>query len=139
MHKDNYENIFIQVMGSKTFTILPPLEAPCVNEQHLISATYVDKGSKLEDNSAEWLLVPQIDKPRSTIPFPTWDPEFPSRRASMFSAMARPMNVKLGEGDMLYLPALWYHKVSQECNSEGLCSSVNYWYAKSTTATLSNR
>jgi len=29
---------------------------------------------------------------------------------------------------MLYLPALWYHKVSQSCSDEGLCCAVNYWY-----------
>ena len=29
---------------------------------------------------------------------------------------------------MLYLPALWYHKVSQSCSDEGICCAVNYWY-----------
>lgn len=29
---------------------------------------------------------------------------------------------------MLYLPALWYHKVSQSCDEEGICCAINYWY-----------
>lgn len=29
---------------------------------------------------------------------------------------------------MLYLPALWYHKVSQSCDGEGICCAINYWY-----------
>ena len=127
MHKDNYENIYVQILGSKKFTILPPIEAPCVHEQYLTCATYKSVDSQHDTNSEGRLLMPQTDSPQQTIPFPTWDPEFPSQRASAFSKYARPMEIELSEGDMLYLPALWYHKVSQTCNSEGLCSSVNYW------------
>jgi jumonji domain-containing protein 7 len=29
---------------------------------------------------------------------------------------------------VLYLPALWYLKVSQTAGEEGYCLSVNYWY-----------
>lgn len=46
LHKDNYENIYCQVIGSKHFVLLPPLEVACVNEKQLRSATYaVDKSS----------------------------------------------------------------------------------------------
>lgn len=114
-------------MGSKKFTILPPLAAPCLNEHYLACATYQVINSNSDNNVTNELLVPQRDTPEQKIPFPTWDPEFPFRRPSEFSRFARPMNVLLNEGDMLYLPALWYHKVSQRCNSEGLCASVNYW------------
>lgn len=38
------------------------------------------------------------------------------------------MRVTLNPGDMLYLPALWYHKVTQSCSPEGICVAVNYWY-----------
>jgi jumonji domain-containing protein 7 len=34
------------------------------------------------------------------------------------------MKFILNEGDMLYLPALWYHRVTQ--SEETI--SVNYWY-----------
>lgn len=128
MHRDNYENIFVQIMGSKIFTILPPLEAACMNEQNLTCATYQDMRLQPDVSLTDPLLVPQIDSPRQEVPFPTWDPEHPNQRASAFSKHARPMDIRLNEGDMLYLPALWYHKVAQVCNEEGLCCSVNYWY-----------
>jgi jumonji domain-containing protein 7 len=42
--------------------------------------------------------------------------------------LSRPLRATLNQGDMLYLPALWYHKVSQSCSEEGICCAVNYWY-----------
>jgi hypothetical protein len=40
LHKDNYENIYCQVMGAKHFVLLPPVEMACVNEKELPSASY---------------------------------------------------------------------------------------------------
>lgn len=45
-----------------------------------------------------------------------------------YAGLVTPMRVRLEKGDMLYLPALWYHKVAQECDEEGICVAVNYWY-----------
>jgi jumonji domain-containing protein 7 len=41
LHRDNYENVYCQIMGSKHFVLLPPIAMPCVNEQMLQPATYV--------------------------------------------------------------------------------------------------
>lgn len=38
------------------------------------------------------------------------------------------MYVRLNAGDVLYLPSLWFHRVSQECDNEEKCIAVNYWY-----------
>ena len=35
-----------------------------------------------------------------------------------------PIEVKVQTGDMLYLPSLWFHRVTQSCETVG----VNYWY-----------
>ncbi len=40
LHKDNYENIYCQIRGSKEFVLLPPVEMACVNEKSLPCATY---------------------------------------------------------------------------------------------------
>ena len=40
LHKDNYENIYCQLIGSKHFVLLSTVETVCVNEQQLPCANY---------------------------------------------------------------------------------------------------
>lgn len=63
-----------------------------------------------------------------------WDPDSleedgdGGEQRGKYQKLARPVRVTLEKGDMLYLPRLWYHKVSQSCGEEGICCAVNYWY-----------
>jgi jumonji domain-containing protein 7 len=126
LHKDHYENIFAQICGQKEFVLLPPVEAPCVNELCVLSATYKSRNDS--DALTKDDLFIQIDEPDTYIPLPTWDPDKPAENTTLYSKFARPLRVTVNPGDMLYLPALWYHKVKQRCGDEGICCSVNYWY-----------
>jgi peptidyl-lysine (3S)-dioxygenase / protease len=133
LHKDNYENIYVQILGQKHFVLLPPVEASCVAEKTLLAATYclkdgVDRSRAQNAEVRQEDLVARIDHPEEYVPFATWDPDAPEGPTTSFSIESRPIRVTLDEGDMLYLPALWYHKVSQSCSEEGLCCAVNYWY-----------
>ncbi|RDA84682.1 hypothetical protein CP532_3519 [Ophiocordyceps camponoti-leonardi (nom. inval.)] len=120
-HKDNFENIFVQIVGRKHFVLLPPLCHACMNEKLLPPATYIrtDNGLSLRP-----------DEHGEPVPFVTWDPDEPSINATPVSHLARPLRVTLEPGDMLYLPAMWYHKVTQSCSSdsEGFVVAINYWY-----------
>lgn len=98
MHKDNYENIYVQVLGRKHFVLLPSLCHPCVNEQPLRPATYKRGVDGLQ-------LV--MDSDDEAVPFAIWDPEKPEQNATHFSHLAKPLRVTLNPGDMLYLPAMW--------------------------------
>ncbi|KAL7778052.1 hypothetical protein CFE70_004726 [Pyrenophora teres f. teres 0-1] len=129
LHKDNYENVYVQVLGRKHFVLLPPVEAACVGEREVLAATYAVKdgeGERKEIRKGD--LYAKIDSPEEYVPFATWDPDNPSVNATPYSHLSHPLRVTLEEGDVLYLPALWYHKVSQTCNDEGICCAVNYWY-----------
>ncbi|KAI9852195.1 MAG: hypothetical protein M1838_001431 [Thelocarpon superellum] len=123
LHRDNYENVYCQIVGRKRFVLLPPVEVACVNETRLVSATYIwkevddderTKGGeegeeeKNKKKKTKTELVPCLDHPITTIPFPTWDPDRPEEHPTRFSHLSRPMRVELGPSDMLYLPALWY-------------------------------
>ncbi len=47
LHRDNYENMYYQIIGSKQFVLLSPFETACINEKSLPCATYALKaGSK---------------------------------------------------------------------------------------------
>lgn len=147
LHKDNYENVYVQVLGRKHFVLMPPVEAACINEKSVLAATYAVKQPhqqnqhqpEEEEGGKEEAQVPpppltkqdlsiHLDTPEEYVPFATWDPDYPDINATPYSHLSRPLRVTLEEGDMLYLPALWYHKVSQSCNQDGICCAVNYWY-----------
>ncbi|KAK9774211.1 putative Phospholipase [Seiridium cardinale] len=118
MHRDNYENIYVQIAGQKHFVLLPALCQPCINEQELRPASYAREGGN---------LVLKMDD-GDGVPFAVWDPDRPHANKTKYSLLAQPMRVTLNPGDMLYLPAMWYHKVSQSCSDDGICVAVNYWY-----------
>lgn len=124
LHRDNYENVYCQIIGSKHFVLLPPIEAPCINEQFLPCATY--KSHMSANSKDQLMLTPSRSGQR--LPVATWDPDDPLTNTTPFSRLSKPLRFTLHAGDQLYLPALWYHKVSQSCSQEGICCSVNYWY-----------
>ena len=33
LHRDNYENVYVQVLGEKRFVLVPPVEGVCVRER----------------------------------------------------------------------------------------------------------
>lgn len=40
LHRDSYENIYVQVVGEKRFVLVSPVETACVMEKCFPSATY---------------------------------------------------------------------------------------------------
>jgi jumonji domain-containing protein 7 len=99
LHKDNYENIYVQIIGQKHFVLLPPVSYACVAERDLPPASYSrNDGGRLELRKEDG----------ESVPFATWDPDQPGKNDTKYSRYAKPVRVILEEGDMLYLPALWY-------------------------------
>ncbi|KAK2602042.1 hypothetical protein N8I77_008613 [Diaporthe amygdali] len=125
LHKDNYENIYVQVQGQKHFVLLPPHCHPCVNEKPLRPGTYARDA---QGGGLHLAMDGGENGEADSVPFAIWDPDRPDENATPYSKLAEPMRVTLQKGDMLYLPAMWYHKVSQSCSEEGICVAVNYWY-----------
>lgn len=101
LHKDNYENIYVQIIGAKHFVLLPPLFYACVAEAELPTATYT--------RSSTGSLEIQLDEGEENVPFAIWDPDGDeSGYGTRYSRYAEPVRVTLKKGDMLYLPALWW-------------------------------
>lgn len=95
MHKDNYENIYVVIRGQKHFTLLSPVEMPCVNEQLLPKAKYTMQAQLNGNDEAFTVESGQDDE---LVPVPTWDPDDPSERTTPYSHLAKPLRVSLNEG-----------------------------------------
>ncbi|CAO3650939.1 unnamed protein product [Cunninghamella blakesleeana] len=120
LHKDPYENCYAVIRGQKTFILFPPTEFACLHESIYPTAIYKPSNDigkfdiePLEDN----LKVPWI-------PINPLDPN--SREKYSRFKYAQPITVTISEGEMLYLPALWFHHVLQKGDKGTI--AVNYWY-----------
>lgn len=59
LHRDNYENIYVQAVGFKYVVLLPPSEMPCVNEQELLAATYTADNQGVLSDSDQFPAQPR--------------------------------------------------------------------------------
>ncbi|MCJ1376950.1 hypothetical protein MMC17_000040 [Xylographa soralifera] len=113
LHRDNYENIYCQVIGQKHFTLVSPVETRYINEQSLPAATYLSSGPEGTCETSEQLpevqheqLVITSDENSVPVPCATLEVNKPDQdRQEIYHC--RPIRVTLGPGDMLYLPAMW--------------------------------
>jgi len=87
----------VQIRGKKSFVLLPALAVAVVEERVLDVGRYVRGG--------EGELVVEMEKGEK-VPFATWDPDASGEKGK-YGGLVREMRVELGEGDVLYLPAMW--------------------------------
>ncbi|KAG8755365.1 hypothetical protein FRC12_010911 [Ceratobasidium sp. 428] len=111
VHSDPYENIYTVIRGAKHFILLPPTEGYTLHEQRVPHARYT------RPNPSSPLHLEPL-KPPSTVRWAAVDP-FEHEHA---------LHVTVQEGQSLYLPAGWWHRVAQTGDREGLCVAVNWWY-----------
>ena len=132
-HRDPYENLYLVLKGSKIFTLWPPVDEVCLDVQMVRTGRYhfdPESGFSVVIDGAE-----NNEWPRK-IPWVPIDPDIDRKvleGSHPLYQYARPRKVALSEGQMLYLPAGWYHHVSQRCGkftdgTKAPCIAVNYWY-----------
>ncbi|KAJ9605876.1 hypothetical protein H2200_009725 [Cladophialophora chaetospira] len=143
-HRDPYENLYLVVKGRKKFVLYAPIEEICLHAQMVRTGkwTYDEESRKFDvvmddvnqdENSSN-------DKHSSRIPWIPIDPLNPPPASSTqypYYKHARPLTLTVNEGEILYLPAGWFHHVSQECGqweaedgtlTAAPCIAVNYWF-----------
>ncbi|KAK6528500.1 hypothetical protein TWF281_009741 [Arthrobotrys megalospora] len=157
LHKDPYQNLYGVVLGTKVFYLVSPLGVIGVDEIKVRSATYVKRTE--EEGKEEFDIVPdpiettttpadeagETDGEEGMITWPSVDlvgyfsmpekmrntplEEIKEEDFWKWIKLSTPMKVEVKAGEMLYLPALWYHQVAQKVDEkEGVCVAVNYWY-----------
>ncbi|XP_054543269.1 bifunctional peptidase and (3S)-lysyl hydroxylase JMJD7 isoform X2 [Pan troglodytes] len=116
LHKDHYENLYCVVSGEKHFLFHPPSDRPFIPYELYTPATYqlTEEGAfKVVDEEA-------MEK----VPWIPLDPLAPDLARYPSYSQAQALRCTVRAGEMLCLPALWFHHVQQ---SQG-CIAVNFWY-----------
>lgn len=145
MHKDPYENIYAVIRGEKHFTLAPPTILPFSgrgtykNCKWNCSADY--KQWWLEDivgDSQEDTQDNEASQGEDTV-WSSHNPDLSEDYYRHFAPEEIPIfHVILKPGEVLYLPALWFHQVTQFASSEMVASdkpndedyviAVNFWF-----------
>lgn len=125
MHKDHYENLFYVASGEKIFTICPPGNVLFLYEHR----EYTRGVFQVNEESQQW-EVTKIDGDNQV----HWiAPDVSMLEGARGKALkeryplllnVKPLEVRVKAGEMLYLPSLWFHRVTQSCETIG----VNWWY-----------
>jgi hypothetical protein len=135
MHKDHYENLFYVLSGEKVFTVCPPADAPFLYERECPAGIFV---SSTKDGGSDWRVQQQTqqdspdDGPSQSTPATVrWiaaNVQHKNNDQHMLDypllAYTHPIAITVRAGEMLYLPALWFHSVTQTQETV----AINYWY-----------
>lgn len=135
-HRDPYENLYLVLKGTKTFTLYPPVDEITLSTRFVRTGSYTfDPTSKTFSTTIDESENPSEPPPR--IPWVTVNPLLPHDEIIAQHPLyehASPRMIKVHEGEILYLPSGWYHHVQQECGvwdedgSVAPCIAVNYWF-----------
>ncbi|KAK0548217.1 hypothetical protein OC846_004360 [Tilletia horrida] len=150
--KNHYENVFLVVRGVKIFTVIPPTEAHFLSGEDQFYPLYQWQSSATSDSSStaelELKSVPE-SHPTPWIPIDPLPPQTPARvplrpqppkhvqdRWDLYRSELDPLRIEVRAGQMLYLPAGWFHAVEQVEDSPlssgkagpGICLGINWWW-----------
>ncbi|EAR98519.1 cupin-like domain protein (macronuclear) [Tetrahymena thermophila SB210] len=145
LHKDPYENIYAVIQGEKHFTLAPPAIFPYCG----ISTYKNTKWNSSPDFQKWWLEdinneedeSDQQDNEKNQNSSTVWyshNPDLPEDYHRYFSEDIPVYHVIVKSGEVLYLPALWFHQVTQftssqnqlsdEAQSSDFIIAANFWY-----------
>lgn len=128
LHKDFYENMYAVIEGEKTFWLFPPSDVAFLDEREYPTRQYSVDKARTEDGAHikihDMFLLPTPPN-SSSVPWIALDPCDPTiiDKVPKFK-YASPLYCTLKKGEVLYIPAMWYHRVSQTC----VTIAVNYWF-----------
>lgn len=112
-HADPFHNCYIVVSGVKIFELRPPSDAAVLKRKSWPDARWERTDEDGDgDGNKKWRLV---DDPNGTeTKWIQHDRKYPGNS----------LVVRVEPGDMLYIPPLWFHTVTQE----NLTIAVNWWF-----------
>jgi jumonji domain-containing protein 7 len=130
--------MYCVIKGRKYFTLLPPADVACLYEREFKSVRYrherslsgsdtvdVDATAKFHAKYPEhraWFIV--ASPGTGDTPWIPVDPLNIDTETFPLAAQLHPLECVVEEGQVLYLPAMWYHRATQLEPT----ISVNYWH-----------
>lgn len=130
VHKDHFENMYAVISGEKTFTLLPPTDSIFMPENTYPTCRYTLYNCDLsscdgESYNSSNFRISYDGCPSDSLPWIPLDPANPNAISKYPQfRLAHPIHCTVKAGEVLYIPAMWYHRVSQTCKTV----AVNYWY-----------
>ena len=131
LHKDFFENFYCVIKGTKTFLLYPPCDAIYFETKEYPLKSYVLKEEKAGDGSARKQHVKQDDlelkdiHPTQTTRWISIDPEEEGIESKYPQLKhTSPLRVEVKAGEILYIPAMWLHRVGQT----ELTVAINFWH-----------
>lgn len=124
------QNFYAVIAGEKTFTMFPPTDCLFMPRecQYPTSKYHLKSGASSEGRiNKEDLVLSTEGTPSPSLSWLNFDPDIPSTSAGKDCRnlyLSHPLRCNLKAGEILYIPSLWYHRVSQT----QLTIAVNYWY-----------
>ncbi|KAK3598783.1 hypothetical protein CHS0354_020895 [Potamilus streckersoni] len=122
LHFDPYDNFLCQISGRKQITLFEPHENTQLYEAHIPEAIL-----SFNKSTGEFHRKALLDSTSMVMsPVDILKPDF--TRFPRF-ADAYPMSCTIEEGDVLFMPAFWWHEVQSFPNkTAGRNLAVNFWY-----------
>ena len=133
LHKDYYENLYYVLSGGeKVVTLCPPSDIMFAEEKEYISGRFVQDAM-----TKQWKV--RIDDKHQKVRWIGGDvtrkDSMEQRRKYPLMQYTSPITVRVKANEMIYIPSLWLHHITQISSSSFLNDdeavatiAVNYWY-----------
>ncbi|CAL1265047.1 unnamed protein product [Larinioides sclopetarius] len=118
IHKDHYENIYCVITGQKKFYLYPPVSVAWMPYQKFKKFQWYYEG--VHGREGKWHMKDLNEEVKWILP--SHQPQ--TRNQFKMLLNTKSYVVDVCPGDVLYLPAMWFHEVHQTDK----CIAVNYWY-----------
>lgn len=125
LHFDPFDNFLCMIDGKKELTIFEPHDNTRLYEAHIPETKF-----SVDMNDMKNLTFRRDIRKQSTSmvmsPFDITKPDF--ERFPLFKETA-PLNCTIEEGEVLFMPAFWWHEVRSSPNPKTNRNlAINYWY-----------
>ena len=142
-HQDFFENVYCVVRGEKHFTLCPPTDIAFLYEQEYPKARFVPKEEQFDPDTGRVtqriLTIQRHDEGEgeggeegeegggndTKVRWVPVDPLYPNLQRFPAAARLSPVEVSVCAGEVLYLPATWFHRVAQH---GVVVAAVNAWF-----------